>query len=420
MNKEEKIFDVAVIGAGPAGMIASGRAGEVGASVVLLEKNKKIGQKLLLTGNGRCNITNAEPDIKKLVSFYGKNGRFLFPAFSFFGVKETIAFFNKNNVPTKIERGRRVFPKSNKAKDVLRSLWRYMNKNKVTVVCDAEVHRLSCSNGKIKKIILRNKRTIVAENYIICTGGLSYSKTGSTGSGLRWAVSLGHKLQETTPALVPIKIKEDWTKELKGLSLKNVELSIVQGKKKIKVFGECLFTHFGMSGPIILEKSKEIGEMLQNGEVKIYLDMKPALEEKVLDERVRRDFQKYSKKLFKNALDDLLPSKMISVFINLSNIEENKEVNKITKEERKRLVGLLKKMEMTVDGLMGIDMAIVTSGGVSLNEIDEKTMQSKIIKNLYFAGEVIDIDGPTGGFNLQACWSTGCLAGENAGKTTKN
>jgi hypothetical protein len=419
MNEKETIFDVAVIGAGPAGMMAAGRAGELGASVVLLEKNKKIGEKLLLTGNGRCNITNAEFDVKKLVSSYGKNGRFLFPAFFEFGVKKVIDFFNNNNVPTKIERGNRVFPKSNKARDVLRSLWRYMSKNKVIVVCDAEVHRLSYKDKKIKKIILKNKRTITAKKYIICTGGLSYPKTGSTGSGLRWAPSLEHTIKEPSPALVPIKIKEEWAREMKGLSLKNVEVTVVGKNKKIKKFGECLFTHFGLSGPIILELSKEIGLLLKDGEVKLSLDLKPALDIKKLDERIKRDFQKYSNKLFKNGLDDLLPNKMISTVIGLSQIVPEKEINKISKEERKRLVKLLKNIEMTVTGLMGFDLAIVTSGGISLNEINEKTMQSKIVDNLFFAGEVIDIDGPTGGFNLQMCWSTGYLAGENAVKSLK-
>lgn len=409
---EKDIYDVAVIGGGPAGMMAAVRASELGGKVILVEKNKKLGKKLLLTGNGRCNITNAEFNLKELVSRYGKNGRFLFPLFSYFGPEEVIKFFEEENLKIKIERGQRVFPKSNKAESVLKHFLKILKRNEVTVLCNVKVHRLSVKDGKIRRIVLDNKKEICARNYIVATGGFAYPITGSTGDGIRWAKTVGHLVEEEKPVLVPLKIKESWVKDLQGLGLKNVEIEVFPSK--IKRFGELLFTHYGLTGPIILDVSKEIGEM--KGEVKIYLDLKPALDYKKLDLRLQRDFKKYSNKLFKNSLDDLLPSKMIPVIVKMSGVDGNKKVNEITKEERRRLVLLLKKMEMTFCDLMGFDLAITNSGGVSLNEIDNKTMKSKKISNLFFAGEIIDVDGPTGGFNLQVCWSTGYVAGENAVK----
>ena len=416
MIKKENNFDVAIVGAGSAGMIAAGRAAELGAKTILIEKNKKPGIKLLLTGKGRCNITNAEFNLKELVKNYGKNGNFLFHAFSIFGPKDVIDFFEKLGLKTKIERGKRVFPTSDQSKDVLKALINYLIKNKVDIIYDSEVVGVDCQNRKIKKLILR-KREIAAKNYIFCTGGKSYPLTGSTGDGFKWASDLGHHIKDLSPVLVPIKIKEKWIKELQGLSLKNVEINVFQkGEKEKSEFGECIFAHFGLSGPIVLDISKKVGELLRNGEVKLSLDLKPALDSATLDERVQRDFKKYQNKSFKNCLVDLLPRKLIPVIVKLSNINPEKKVNTITREERHSLVKLLKNLEMTPVGLLGFDSAIVTSGGISLEEIDHKTMKSKIIDNLFFAGEIIDVDGPTGGFNLQACWSTGYLAGENAAK----
>ena len=413
--KEDK-FDVAVVGAGPAGMIAAGRAAELGAKVILIEKNKKPGIKLLLTGKGRCNITNAEFNLRKLVENYGKNGKFLFHAFSVFGPKDIINFFEKLRLKTKTERGKRIFPLSDKSEDVLRALINYLTKNKVNIVYNSAVIGVDCKDHKIKKLILENEE-IVAGNYIFCTGGKSYPLTGSTGDGFKWATDLGHRIKKISPVLVPIKIKENWVKELQGLSLKNVEISVFQkGKKERSEFGECLFTHFGLSGPIILDISKKVGELLKDGEVKLLLDLKPALDSAKLDGRVQRDFKKYRNKLFKNCLANLLPCKLIPVIVKLSNINPEKKVNMITKEERHNLVRLLKNLEMTVRELLGFDSAIITSGGISLEEIDHKTMRSKVIDNLFFAGEIIDVDGPTGGFNLQVCWSTGYLSGESAAR----
>lgn len=412
---KENNFDIAVVGAGPAGMMAAGRAAELGGRVLLIEKNERAGKKLLLTGKGRCNITNAEFDLRKLVENYGKNGRFLFRAFSVFGPKEVIDFFERLGLKTNIERGKRVFPFSNKSEDVLKTLIKYLLENKVKMVYNSRVTEVNCQNHKIKRLILLKNGEIVAKNYIFCTGGKSYPSTGSTGDGFKWAKDLGHHIEELSPALVPIKIKENWVKELQGLSLKNVEVGVFQkGKREASEFGECLFTHFGLSGPIILDISKKVGALLKNGEVRLSFDLKPALDFVKLDERVQKDFKKYQNKSFKNCLIDLLPHRLISPIVKLSGIEPGKKVNSIAREERYNLVKLLKNLEMTAMGLLGFDSAIITSGGVSLQEIDDKTMKSKIVDNLFFAGEIINVDGPSGGFNLQICWSTGYLAGESA------
>ncbi len=418
-NLEEK-FDIAIIGGGPAGMMAGIKAGESGASVIIIEKNSELGKKLLLTGGGRCNITNAEFNIKKLTSLYGKNGNFLFNAFFLFGPKELISFFESKNVRTKVERGKRVFPANDRAKTILKALISSLKEKGVKVLVDAEVHRISCKDKKIKKIFLKNGGVVLAEKYIITTGGLSYKETGSTGSGLRWAKQVGHKIEETKPSLVPLKIREPWVKELQGLALKNVKIIVkLDNKKKIEKIGEALFTHFGLSGPIILQTSREIGKMLQKGEVKIVLDLKPGLEKKALKKRIENDFYKSGNRLFKNSLNDLLPNMIIPLIIDFSKIDPQKKVNEITKNEKNRLAEVIKNIEMTVEDLMGFKFAIVTSGGVSLGDIDSKTMKSRIIDNLFFAGEIIDIDGPTGGFNLQASFSTGYLAGKSAADEVK-
>lgn len=419
MENQNSYFDVAVIGGGPAGMTAAGRAGELGANVVLIEKNRELGRKLLLTGKGRCNLTQAEFDIRKLIAEYGKNGEFLFSPFSVFGVKEVIKFFEDRGLKTKIERGQRVFPVSDKAQDVLDVLLNYMKKNGVTILNSSEVVGLKKNGKKITGILLKNGG-VVADNYILSTGGKSYPFTGSTGDGFKWAKELGHRITGLRPALVPIRVEEQWVKEVQGLTLKNVKISVFQNsKRQDSRFGEALFTHFGMSGPIILDMSKKIGNLLEKGKVKLSIDLKPALEFTILDERTKRDFAKYHNKMFKNALDDLLPKKLIPIVIRFSGIKPEKLVNQIIKEERHNLIRLLKGLEVTVFGLLDFESAIVTSGGVSLKEIDSKTMKSKLIDNLFFAGEIIDLDGPSGGYNLQMCWSTGYIAGENAAKSAK-
>jgi len=407
-------FDIAVIGGGPAGMIAAGRAAELGARVVLIEKNDKLGVKLLLTGKGRCNLSQAEFNVRKFVENFGQGGDFLFSPLSLFGVKDTMEFFEKRGLRLKTERGQRVFPLSDQASDVLGVLISYLRKNKVNVMTGSEVIGIRKNNNQISKIILKDKE-IIAAKYIFCTGGKSYAQTGSTGDGFRWAKQLGHTIIDLQPVLTPIEIKERWIKEVQGLSLKNVNIGVWQNnKKKNEAFGEALFTHFGLSGPIILDLSKKIGRLLKTGEVKFSLDLKPALDFIKLDNRIKRDFAKYSNKLFKNSLNDLLPQKLIPLIIRFSGISPEKKVNTIIKEERSKLVRSLKNIEMNVSGVCGFNQSIVTSGGVSLKEIDSKTMKSKIIDNLFLAGEIIDLDGPTGGYNLQVCWTTGYLAGQSS------
>lgn len=396
-------------------MIAAGHAGEIGARVILLEKNDNLGTKLLITGKGRCNITNAEEDLKKLINVYGPNGRFLYPALINFSNKDIVDFFEKRGLKTIIERGNRVFPRFGSAKDVLNCLKNYLKDGNVEIAFKCPVEKVIIKNDRrIEKIILKNGREIFAEKYLIATGGKSYPGTGSTGDAYEWLKKIGHTVVAPKPALTPVIVREDLVKKLEGLSLKNVEVSLWQGRKLHSCFGEALFTHNGLSGPIILNLSKVISEG-KTKNIKILIDFKPALDYPALDKRIQRDFEKQKNKQYKNSLDKLLPKKLIPVIIELSGINENKKVNEITKIERKKLLKLFKEFELTVKGLAGFDKAIVTSGGVDLREVDPKTMKSKKIDNLYFAGEILDIDGPTGGYNLQAAWSTGYLAGENAG-----
>ncbi len=404
-------YGVAIIGGGPAGMIAAGRAGELGARVILVEKNKNLGRKLLITGKGRCNITNKTDKPREFINKFGKNGEFLFSAFSRFGIKETINFFENLGVETKIERGGRVFPVSDKSQDILNALINYLRKSNVRIKLNSEVKEIVKKNNRIEKVVLANNEEIMADKFIICTGGKSYPKTGSTGDGYEWAQKMGHKIIKPTPSLVPIETKENWVGSLQGVSLKNVSVALFQNNKEFDFrFGEMLFTHFGLSGPIILDLSKKIGELITTGEVILKIDFKPALDFLKLDKRLQRDFKR--NKDFKNYLPELLPRKLGDLIVRFSKISPDKKLNSITKEERKKLIDVLKGLKLTVKGLIGFSQAIVTSGGVDLKEIDSKTMRSKIIKNLYFAGEILDIDGPTGGYNLQVCWTTGYVAGE--------
>lgn len=422
MNIQTKDFEVAIIGAGPAGMMAAIRAGELGAKVAVIEKNKKPGRKLLITGKGRCNITQNETELKKLIEKFGVNGKFLFSSLHKFGPREVMDFFASQNLAVKTERGGRVFPVSDKADDVLAVLIKNLERNKVKMIYSAEVLDFKLKDNKIESVTVRDaasgeEKITRAEKYILCTGGKSYPATGSSGDGYKWLTKMGHTMIEPRPALVPIITKESWVKEAQGLSLKNVSIRVIQNnKKQAERFGEMIFTHFGVSGPIILDISKKVGELFENGAVILEIDLKPALDFQTLDERLRRDFGKNLNKNFKNYLPELLPRKMIPVIIKLSGISGNKKINSITKIERKNLTQVLKNLKLTASGLKGFDEAIVTSGGVNLKEIDPKTMRSKIIANLFLAGEILDLDGSTGGYNLQVAWSTGYAAGNAAGK----
>ncbi len=430
-NNKDK-YDVVVIGGGPTGMIAAGRAAELGARVVLLEKNATLGKKLLITGKGRCNITQAEFDDKEIIKKFGKQGKFLFSSLAAFGPEEVIRFFEERQVATKVERGGRVFPVSDEAQDVLQVLRRYLEKNKVAIIYDAPVENLEVtrlvSGKKIASVKLGEKgylseekkallpeRRIYGDKFILCTGGKSYPTTGSTGDGYQWAKDCGHTIIETAPALVPVKTKEVWVKDVQGLSLKNVTITLLQNnKKQDSRFGEMMFTHFGLTGPIVLDISKKVGELMTQGEVIISLDLKPALDHDQLDARLQRDFKENSNKDFINYLPELLPQKLVTSVATLSGIDPRKKINFVSKEERKKLVDLLKDLRLTADGTTGYGQAIVTSGGVDLREVDSKTMQSRLVSNLFLAGEILNLDGPTGGYNLQVCWSTGYAAGTYA------
>ena len=421
------IYDLIVIGGGPTGMMAAGRAAENGAHVLLLEKNDRLGIKLVITGKGRCNITNAEFDTKNLVELFGKPGRFLFSALNKFGNKDIINFFESRGLATKVERGNRVFPVSDSSLDVLDILKNYLAEHKVEIKYNTNIKNIITKNNEITKIILVDKskvngearegglgQELQAKKYIIATGGKSYPMTGSSGDAYQWLAKMGHTIVEPIASLTPILIKEKLIKSLEGLSLKNVAINIYQANKKIDSrFGEALFTSNGMSGPIILDMSKNIGLALKNGDVKLVIDYKPKLDFKTLDKRVQNDFAKSNNKLFRNSLGDLLPRKLIPLIIKLSAIDPDQKANAITKEDRKKLLHLLKNFELNVKSLYGFNKAIVTAGGVSLKEVDPKTMQSKLIKNLYLVGEILDLDGPTGGYNLQSCWSTAYTAGDN-------
>lgn len=419
-NNQEK-FDVAVIGGGPAGMMAAGRAAERGARVVLLEKNESLGKKLLITGKGRCNLTRDEVDLKEMIRQFGKNGKFLFSSLSEFGPREVMKFFEDRKLPVKVERGGRVFPVSNKSYDALRVMEEYLKKNKVKIMFGSEIVGFDSDGKKIKCVKLKHekgalgRKIVTAEKFILCTGGKSYPLTGSTGDGYQWAKDLGHTIITPAPALVPIKTKEVWAGEMQGLSLKNVEISLIQnGKVQDSRFGEMLFTHFGLSGPIVLDISKKAGELMAKGEVLVSIDLKPALSVEQLDTRIQRDFGRNGKKDFVNYLPELLPQKMIATIISLSGIDPRKKINVVTGADRKKLVALLKDLRLTANGTTGFSQAVVTSGGVNLKEVDSKTMKSRIVDNLFFAGEILDVDGPTGGYNLQICWSTGYAAGTYA------
>lgn len=399
---------VIIIGAGPAGLMAAITAGKKH-DVCLLDGNEKIGKKLFITGKGRCNVTNAK-DISEFFDYIPGNPYFLYSSLYTFTNEDTFKFFENENIKLKIERGGRVFPESDKSSDILKGLNSALKKSKVKVLLNHKVKEIVTEENIIKEVITENGKIISGDYFIIATGGASYPLTGSTGDGYRFAESLGHNIIKLKPSLVPIELQEESIKELSGLTLRNVSVSIKDNKKVLyKNQGEMIFTTFGVSGPIILKGSRYVN----NGKYKLIIDLKPALDERGLDKRIQKDFLKYINKELKNSLDDLLPKKIIPHVINLSGIDENKKVNEITKEERKRLIYLLKNLTYNIKGLRGLNEAIVTSGGVDTKEIDPSTMRSKIINNLSFAGEVIDVDAFTGGYNVQIALSTGFIAGNN-------
>lgn len=404
---------VAVIGGGPAGLMAAGKAGQRGLDTTVYEKNKSLCKKLLITGKGRCNITNST-DIEDLIANIPGNGRFLYSSFYTFSNTDIINFFESNGLKTKVERGGRVFPVSDDAHDVAELLYSYTKSNNVKIYLENSLKEIIVENNKVKGVVMNNGRIFDCDSVVLATGGASYPRTGSTGDGYDIVKRLGHTIVSPRPSLVPLEIQENWVKELQGLSLRNISVSIInnKGKKIFTDFGEMLFTHFGVSGPVILTGSRHVLDYNSN-QCNLILDLKPALSEEKLYNRIGRDFDLNSRKMFKNALDDLLPQKLIPVIIKLSEIPPEKFVNQITREERRKLTILLKSLKMTIKGTRPISEAIITSGGVATDEINPSTMESKIIKGLFFAGEIIDVDGYTGGFNLTIAFSTGYLAGSN-------
>ena len=402
---------VVVIGGGAAGSYAAITAAKNGHDVTLVEKNEKIGKKIYITGKGRCNLTNAS-DMEVLFSNIMSNRKFLYSAFYACDNSSVIDFFETNGMATKIERGNRVFPVSDHSSDVISTLTKALRKENVRLLFNTSVKNILIEDNAACGVVLSDNTKLKADSVIVATGGLSYKSTGSTGEGHQMAKKLGHKIVECTPALVPFNIKESWVKELQGLSLKNTAIMIYKEKKKVyEDFGEMLFTHFGVSGPMILSASASIKPALFKENLKLVIDLKPALTSEQLDKRILRDFDEEKNKQFKNSIGKLLPQKLVPVIIELSKINPDKKVNEVSKEERLLLVNLIKNLTVTVEGLRDWYEAIITKGGVSVKEVNPSTMESKLINNLYFAGEVLDLDAMTGGYNLQIAWSTGYLAG---------
>ncbi|HNY35915.1 MAG TPA: NAD(P)/FAD-dependent oxidoreductase [Candidatus Pacearchaeota archaeon] len=419
MEKVSKKYDIAVIGGGPAGMMAAIRAGEIGARVVLIEKNEKIGVKLLMTGGGRCNLTHVEKSIREFCGKFGKQGDFLLSPFSIFGTKETMEFFENNGIELKKEMGK-VFPASDKAKDILNVLVSLLKKYKVDILFSSEVKEINKKGKLITSVSLLNGKEIEADQFIISSGGRSYPSTGSSGDSFIWAKRLGHDIVDTKPALTPIETKEQWTKSLQGISLEDVSISLFcNQKKESEGRGEILFTHFGFSGPLILDMSRTIGDLLERGKVKMTIDLFPSKNTEQLDKFILSVFNKNRKKHVLKCLNDFFPEKLSAFILNFSSVSFDRKGNDITKDERVRMIKFLKKIEISIVGLLGFDKAMATHGGISLKTIDSKTMKSKLINNLYFAGEAINLDGPCGGYNLQMCWTTGYVAGQNAASSVK-
>lgn len=421
---------VVVIGGGPAGMMAAITSAKQGNDVILLEKMKSCGRKLLITGKGRCNITSSLP-MDKFIENIPENGKFLYSAFKNFTNQDIITLLKENNVNVKEERGNRIFPLSDRSLDVLQAFENEMKKNNVKIYTETEVKEIKTKDNAVNKVIYLNKRSgiveeILTEKVILATGGKSYPLTGSTGDGYKIAKELGHTITKISGSLVPLISKNEdlqLCQSMQGLSLRNISMKIVDEEKNKKIyedFGELLFTHFGVSGPTILSSSahilryKNVEELLQRGKIKLQIDLKPALNEEKLNLRLLRDFEKYKNKQIINSLNELLPKKMIEPVIKKAKIKNEKRINEITKQERENLIHVIKCFEITISGFRPIEEAIITRGGINVKEINPKTMESKLIKGLYFAGEIIDVDAYTGGFNLQIAYSTGYTAGLNS------
>ena len=408
-------YDVAIIGGGPAGMMAAGRAAECGAHVVLLEKNASLGEKLLITGGGRSNITNAEFDRSIFLRKFGDAAKFLFSPLSKFGVQDTLDFFDALGMPTKVEAEKRVFPESDRSQSVFDALLRYMDQGDVTVLSDMEVAGLDVSNGEVTGIRLTDGEILRARSYVLATGGKSHPETGSTGDGFRWLEAIGHTIVTPRASLVPLRVRETWAHELSGASFSDVKLSVFQGgKKQESRRGKLLFTHFGLSGPLALNMSRNIGELLHGAPVTVSVDLFPGTDIGEIDKRILAAFAPQKNRQIKNSLDGLVVPLLVPVSLDLVGIDPDTPVHSVTREQRLGLARLLKDLAMTVTELLGEDKAIVTSGGIALPEVDFKDMRSRLYPNLYLVGDILNIDRPSGGYSLQLCWTTGFVAGTSA------
>lgn len=406
--------NVAVIGGGAAGMMAAAAAAKAGHRVRLYEKNEKLGKKIFITGKGRCNLTNA-CDTEELFQNVVHNAKFLYSSFYTFTNFDMMDFMEQNGCPVKTERGNRVFPVSDKSSDVIRALSSCLHDLGVEIHLQEEVAEICCEDGHVTGILLKKGgRKVSADQVIVATGGLSYPTTGSTGDGYRFARQMGHTVTELSPALVPFVAEEPFVRELQGLSLRNIKAKVLKGRKVLyEEFGEMLFTHYGVSGPVLLSASSYAAGAIKKAPLTLIIDLKPALTAEQLDARILRDFEEFKNKQYKNALDKLLPAKLIPVVVDRSGIAPDKKVSEITRQERQCLIRQLKEFSLTLTGLRDYKEAIITQGGVSVREINPSTMESKLVSGLFFAGEVLDLDGVTGGFNLQIAWSTGYLAGSS-------
>ncbi|MFA6414750.1 MAG: NAD(P)/FAD-dependent oxidoreductase [Candidatus Paceibacterota bacterium] len=408
-----KTYDVVVVGGGASGMMAAGRAAECGKRVLLLEKNAKLGEKLAITGGGRCNITNAEEDVRLLLSKYGAADQFLFSPFSQFGVAETFSFFESHGLPLIVEAGKRAFPATERAADVVAVLARYLEEGCVEVRTGVVVERIVAGKGRIERVET-SAGDFSAQTYILATGGVSHPETGSTGDGFAWLRELGHTIEEPTPTVVPLKVKEGWVKELAGVALASMKITFfVHGAKKFSRTGTLLFTHFGISGPTILNSAGRVADMLQEGVVTATLDLFPGVDLGALDKRVTEVFDANKNKLLRNVLKEVVPPGMADALLSFTGTDPEIKVHSVTKENRKKLVEVCKRVPLTITGLMGFDRAVVADGGLPLSEIDTKTMRSRLYENLAVTGDLLHIRRPSGGYSLQLCWSTGFVAGNH-------
>lgn len=406
--------DIIVIGAGPAGMIASGRAAELGKNVALLEKNVRPGEKLLITGGGRCNVTNAEFDIRRLSERYGKRGKALIGPFTRFGPEQTISFFEERGLRTKIEAEKRAFPITDKAEDVWNVMVAYASKTPSSIMHQA-VDGFVMDGKKITAVKLKTGALMQAKNFILTTGGMSHPETGSTGDGFRWLQEIGHTVIQPESALVPLAIQEKWVHALTGISLAKAKITVLlDGKPQQSDTGKMLFTHFGISGPLVLNMSKGVGDLLESGTVMLSVDLLPKFDGGAADRMLLELIEMNKNKMLKNALPAMFEKRLSDMLIAITKIDPDTYLYRLTAEQRRALVQAMKDIRMTVTGLLGKDKAVVTSGGVALDEVDFRTMRSKLHDNLFLAGDILDFDRPSGGFSLQICWTTGWIAGESA------